>query len=115
MTCRAESGKPPGLAGPGYQVVQNRDAFIFFDIIADGKSICYETAGAPGHGERILITVKIDDHIVVGKHDMIEQTSKVFTPILDTDCYLLNLENEDMIIRLESKIGGVIKGKSLCR
>lgn len=72
-TCRADSGKPLGVVGPGYQVIQNRDAFTFFDSIAGGKGIRYETAGALGQGERIFITAKIDDHIIVGKDDLIEQ------------------------------------------
>ena len=72
-TCRADSGKPLGVVGPGYQIIQNRDAFTFFDSIADGKGIRYETAGALGAGERIFITAKIDDHIIVGKDDLIEQ------------------------------------------
>jgi phage/plasmid-like protein (TIGR03299 family) len=72
-TCRLDSGRPLGVVGSGYQVVQNRDAFTFFDSIADGKGVRYETAGALGHGERIFITAKIDDHIIVGKDDLIEQ------------------------------------------
>ena len=72
-TCRADNGKPLGVVGPGYQIIQNRDAFTFFDSVADGKGIRYETAGALGCGERIFITAKIDDHIIVGKDDLIEQ------------------------------------------
>ncbi|SDF61873.1 phage/plasmid-like protein TIGR03299 [Dyadobacter soli] len=72
-TSRADTGKPLGVVGGGYQIVQNQDAFTFFDSIADGKGIRYETAGALGAGERIFITAKIDDHIVVGKDDLIEQ------------------------------------------
>nr|WP_295933713.1 DUF932 domain-containing protein [uncultured Dyadobacter sp.] len=72
-TCRADSGKPLGVVGSCYQIIQNIDAFTFFDSIADGKGIRYETAGALGAGERIFITAKIDDHIIVGKNDLIEQ------------------------------------------
>jgi phage/plasmid-like protein (TIGR03299 family) len=55
-------------------VVQNADAFQFFDAIVGGESgIKYETAGALGKGERIFITAKLPDYIKVGKQDLIEQ------------------------------------------
>ncbi|RKD15206.1 alpha/beta hydrolase [Pelobium manganitolerans] len=60
--------------GNEYEVVQNRDAFSFFDSIVDGKEgILYETAGALGKGERIFITAKLPDYIRVGYDDLIEK------------------------------------------
>ena len=56
-----------------YHVVQNVDAFSFFDSIVNGEGIIYETAGALGKGERIFITAKLPNYIKVGKDDMIEQ------------------------------------------
>jgi phage/plasmid-like protein (TIGR03299 family) len=72
-TQRIDTGQVLGVVGSDYRVVQNRDAFTFFDSIADGKGIRYETAGGLGSGERIFITAKIDDKIIVGKDDEIEQ------------------------------------------
>lgn len=72
-TQRTDTGQVLGVVGSDYRVVQNRDAFTFFDSIADGKGIRYETAGGLGNGERIFITAKIDDKIIVGKDDEIEQ------------------------------------------
>lgn len=59
--------------GADYQVVQNVDAFSFFDAIVGGDGIQYETAGALGRGERIFITAKLPGYIKVGSDDLIEK------------------------------------------
>lgn len=60
--------------GADYQIVQNKDAFSFFDaIVGGGDGILYETAGALGNGERVFITAKLPEYITVGREDLIEQ------------------------------------------
>lgn len=59
--------------GKDYEVVQNIDAFSFFDAIVGGDGIQYETAGALGKGEKIFITAKLSGYIKVGNDDMIEK------------------------------------------
>jgi phage/plasmid-like protein (TIGR03299 family) len=72
-TVRTDSDTVLGVVGKDYQIVQNRDAFSFFDSIVGGDGMQYETAGALGRGERIFITAKLPHYIKVGREDLIEQ------------------------------------------
>lgn len=72
-TVRTDTEQALGLVGKDYEVVQNVDAFSFFDAIVGGEGIQYETAGALGKGERIFITAKLPAYIRVGSDDLIEK------------------------------------------
>jgi phage/plasmid-like protein (TIGR03299 family) len=72
-TLRTDTCDVLGVVGRDYQIVQNSEAFAFFDSIVGGSGILYETAGALGKGERIFITAKLPDYIRVGKDDLIEK------------------------------------------
>ena len=72
-TVRTDTENVLGVVGKDYEVVQNIDAFSFFDSIVGGDGIQYETAGALGNGERIFITAKLPEYIKVGSDDLIEQ------------------------------------------
>lgn len=72
-TVREDNNCVLGVVGKDYEIVQNRDAFSFFDSIVGGDGIQYETAGALGNGERIFITAKLPDYIRVGNDDLIEK------------------------------------------
>lgn len=72
-TVRTDTNQVLGVVSKEYEIVQNIDAFNFFDSIVDGDGIFYETAGALGKGERIFITAKLPDYIKVGKDDLIEK------------------------------------------
>lgn len=74
FTSRTDTGLILGdKIGADYEVVQNIDAFQFFDAIVGGDGIQYETAGALGNGERIFITAKLPGYIKVGNGDLIEK------------------------------------------
>ncbi|MBS1631590.1 MAG: DUF945 domain-containing protein [Bacteroidetes bacterium] len=69
-TLRTDTNAVFGVVGKDYQIVQNADAFAFFDaIVGSGDGILYETAGALGNGERIFITAKLPGYIRVGNGD----------------------------------------------
>lgn len=72
-TVREDNKTPLGVVGNDYHIVQNREAFSFFDAIVKGEGILYETAGALGKGERIFITAKLPGYIKVGSDDLIEK------------------------------------------
>jgi len=72
-TVRTDNDTVLGVVGKDYHIVQNRDAFSFFDSIVGGDGILYETAGALGNGAKIFITAKLPDYIRVGKEDLIEK------------------------------------------
>jgi len=73
-TVRSDTDQFLGIVGNEYEIVQNKDAFSFFDaIVGGGDGILYETAGALGNGERIFITAKLPGYIRVGNDDLIEK------------------------------------------
>jgi phage/plasmid-like protein (TIGR03299 family) len=74
FTYRTDTGEILGdKLGSDYSIVQNADAFSFFDEIVGGDGMQYETAGALGKGERIFITAKLPGYIKVGGDDYIEK------------------------------------------
>ncbi len=72
-TIRTDSDTVLGVVGKDYEIVQNVDAFAFFDAIVGGDGIQYETAGALGNGERVFITAKLPGYIRVGHDDLTEK------------------------------------------
>lgn len=73
-TIRRDNNAFLGIVGKDYEVVQNEEAFSFFDaIVGGGDGILYETAGALGQGERIFITAKLPGYIRVGNDDLIDK------------------------------------------
>jgi phage/plasmid-like protein (TIGR03299 family) len=73
VNVRQDTGVPLGIVGANYEVVQNKDAFTFFDSIVGKKEALFETAGALFEGQRIFISAKLPDYIKVAKDDLIEK------------------------------------------
>jgi phage/plasmid-like protein (TIGR03299 family) len=78
-TYRKDTGVIFGSVGNRYEIVQNRDAFTFFDsIVGQGQAI-FETAGALGAGERIFVTAKMPSYIRIAGTDDLMETYVVLT------------------------------------
>lgn len=72
-TVRKDNSEVLGYVGNRYEILQNVQAFDFFDSIVGKGEAIYETAGVLGVGERIFITAKLPAHITIGKNDVIDQ------------------------------------------
>lgn len=119
---RTDNNTVLGVVGKDYHIVQNREAFSFFDsIVGGGNGILYETAGALGNGERIFITAKLPDYIRVGNgdditekyiflttsHDGSGSITAAFTPIRIVCQNTLNasLKNMSNVVRIRHTSG----------
>ncbi|WP_037316096.1 DUF932 domain-containing protein [Salegentibacter sp. Hel_I_6] len=119
---RTDNNAVLGVVGKDYHIVQNREAFNFFDsIVGGGEGILYETAGVLGKGERIFITAKLPGYIRVGNgdditekyiflttsHDGSGSITAAFTPIRVVCQNTLNasLRNMTNVVRIKHTSG----------
>ena len=65
-TYRTDTNQYLGMVRGRYEIVQNKDAFGFFDSIIDSGEAIFQTAGALGNGERIFLSAKLPDDFVIG-------------------------------------------------
>jgi len=72
-TYRKDTGDTFSIVGSQYEVIQNIEAFDFFDEIVGERRAIYETAGALGKGETVFITAKLPDHILIAGKDTIDK------------------------------------------
>lgn len=84
-TMRLDKETPLGIVSNNYGVVQNADAFRFIDTLCSGEmgnenTPIIEAAGVLGKGERIFITAKFPDKIILdNKGNDIVEMYVVFT------------------------------------
>lgn len=92
-TYRTDINMPLGVVKDDYNVVQNVDAFTFFDdAIGEGKAQ-FVRAGQFGFGEKIFVTVKLPDTFEIGgdpvdnylvfsnSHNGMSSVAILFTPL----------------------------------
>jgi phage/plasmid-like protein (TIGR03299 family) len=85
-TMRTDTEKSLGIVSDGYGIVQNEDAFKFVDMFCSGKfadrdnTPVIETCGVLGNGERVFVTAKFPQSIVLdAKRDDLVDMYVVFT------------------------------------
>ena len=92
-TVRTDNNIPLGIVGNKYNIVQNIEAFEFFDSLAQDGTAQYETAGALGNGEIVFVTAKVTSEMTIHRdqidkyllislsHDGSSSVSVTYTPI----------------------------------
>jgi phage/plasmid-like protein (TIGR03299 family) len=64
-TYRTDKNIPLGIVKERYTEVQNKEAFKFFDDAIGKDKALWQTAGFFGNGERIFVSAKLPDDVVV--------------------------------------------------
>lgn len=93
VNVRMDTLAPLGVVGNYYQVLQNAQAFDFFDMITGAGEAIYETAGCLGKGEVTFLCAKLPSYIKVpgdvvemyavltNTHDGSRPLTAFFTPV----------------------------------
>lgn len=117
-TYRVDNNRPLGVVKQKYEVVQNRDAFAFFDSVVGSGQAIWDRAGYFGDGEKIVVTAKlpgiikapggdIDKYLVfANSHDGSCSVNIMFTPVRVVCTNLLNsaFESADSYIRIRHTV-----------
>lgn len=113
-TYRTDKNIPLGLVKSKYEVVQNMDAFNFFDDAIGVDKAIWQNAGMFGYGHKIFVTAKlpittkvgndeIENYLVFSNsHDGSSSVTIMFTPIRVVCTNMLNsaIKNADSYIRI---------------
>jgi len=123
-TARADNNEVFGVVSNRYKIIQNRDAFSFFDNVVGEKRAIYHTAGALGKGERIWMLAKLPNDLFVTKEDRVEKylcltnthdgkssLKMYFTPVRVVCQNTLTLSLTDSMDGISIRHSGDIKSK----
>lgn len=113
-TYRTDYNIPLGIVKSKYTVVQNEDAFKFFDDVIKCGQAEWQTAGMFGFGQKIFVSAKLPNTIKVGNdpidnylvfsnnHDGSGSVNILFTPVrvFCTNCLAAARRNADAFIRI---------------
>lgn len=114
-TYRADKDIPLGIVKSKYEVVQNSDAFSFFDSAIGENKCIWDRAGYFGYGEKIFVAAKlkfdtnvcgdpIENYLVFGNsHDGSGSVNVLFTPVrvFCTNCLNAALKQADSYLRIK--------------
>jgi phage/plasmid-like protein (TIGR03299 family) len=71
---RTSDGRVLGVVGPRYCVLQNRDAFRWFQPFLDAREASLHTAGSLRHGSRVWVLAKINRQpLLIAPGDEVEK------------------------------------------
>lgn len=69
---RKDNNIPLGLVKGRYNIVQNSEAFKFFDGAIGKDKAIWQTAGCFGNGEKVFVSAKLPNNITVAGNDHVE-------------------------------------------
>jgi len=69
-TYRKDNNDVFGVVGSRYEIIQNTEAFDFMDSLVQDQALEYETVGALGKGEKVFLTAKLPNKLIVNKEDI---------------------------------------------
>jgi phage/plasmid-like protein (TIGR03299 family) len=72
-TVRADNNVPFGVVSNRYEILQNVEAFKFFDAIVERDEAVYHSAGVLGKGERVWIMAKLPEYVRIAGTDDVSQ------------------------------------------
>ena len=72
-TVRTDTNQLLGVVGNRYTILQNKDAFRFFDSVVGIKEAIYESAGAFANGKKIWLMAKLPGYIKTVGEDITEK------------------------------------------
>ena len=71
---RSSDGRILGVVGPRFTVLQNKDAFKWFQPFLEAKEAALHTAGSLAHGSRVWVLAKLNrDPLVIVPGDEVEK------------------------------------------
>lgn len=117
-TYRTDNNIPLGLVKEKYSVIQNKNAFTFFDDAIGKDKAQWVTAGQFGHGHKIFVAAKLPNTITIGQdevdnylvfsnsHDGSSAINIMFTPIRVICTNILSgaIYNTDSYIKIRHTI-----------
>lgn len=72
-TIRTDTNAILGTVGTRYEILQNTEAFSFFDDIVSTKNVVFETAGVLYNGRKVFISAKLPDVLKLNNQDVVDK------------------------------------------